>query len=672
MDPTKLIKELTLYLERHQKDKLIEIRTGKDRLTVKFFGIAEMNPELGDEYLEEPEEFLRAAEIVIEELTERTGIPLRVKNPPESIQMRIRNIRAKSLDKVVAVTGTINAISDVRPMIVSARFECPSCGNTITVLQLQKTFKEPTHCGCGRKGRFRLLAKEYVDTQKMVLEETTESLEGNEQPRKINVILTKGLTNEELDKKNTPGSKVTVIGVLKERGKDIRGRESVDREYFIIANHIEPLEYGYKDIKLSKEDIKAVKDLSQKPKLLDLMVKSFAPSIFGHGMVKMAIILQLFGGNTIRDNDQKVIRRGQFNILLVGDAGMGKTKLIKYVGRIAPKFRYSSGTGATGVGLTAGVLRDDFIGGFSLHAGVLVLAHGGVAGLDELDKIDKDERGKLHEALAENTVTINKATIRATLRAETAALAAANPKLGRFDVHDTLASQIDLEPALLSRFDFVYPLVDKQEDDTDSKIFSKMLSVANKEKESIEPEISNELFTKYITYAKSKPGPVFTKKAEKLADQIYVNFRKMGSQSGAKTISITPRYGEALIRLSQAVAKAHLKDKVTEEHVEQAKEVLWFSLSQLAIDPETGTLDTDRLTMSISSSKRNLIKSIVREIKEECEALKEKMVSEQTILNNIKSSFEIESEDFFEIVDKLKKEGDIYEPKKGFLALVGG
>ncbi|MBT3463596.1 minichromosome maintenance protein MCM, partial [archaeon] len=440
MEPTQVIKKFQEFLEKNYVKEISErVRKGKKYLVVDFNELSKFDPQLADELLETPEEVIKAGEIALESFEiegDVKNFKIRIKDAPESTAILIRNIRSEHLNKFLFVKGLVRQKSDVRPQVTSARFECPSCGNVITVLQLDQKFKEPSRCGCGRKGKFRMLSKELVDAQKIVLEEAPEDLDGGEQPKRLDIFLKSDLVSPISDKKTNPGSKIIINGILKEVPLPAKDGGNLTRyDLMIEANYIEPIEEDFLELNIEKEEEKEILELAKNPKVYEKLVNSLAPTIYGHDLIKEALILQAFGG--VRKKRKKgSATRGDIHILLIGDPGAGKSQLLKRMSEIAPKARYVSGKGASGAGLTATVVRDEFIRGYALEAGALVLANRGICCIDELDKMTKEDRSAMHEALEQQTVTISKANIQATLRCETTVLAAANPKFGRFDPYE--------------------------------------------------------------------------------------------------------------------------------------------------------------------------------------------------------------------------------------------
>ncbi len=668
MDAAEQISKFQEFFQEFYYSQLLEnARTGQKFLIINFAELSQFDPQLAELLLDQPEEVIKAAEIAIEQFDVENikGFKARFRNLPTSQRIMVRDIRSSHIGKLLYVSGLVRQKSDVRPQVTNAKFECPSCGNVLSVLQLDTKFKEPTRCGCGRKGKFRLLSKELVDAQGIVLEESPEELEGGEQPKRMNLLLKNDLVSPMSDKKTNPGTKIVIVGMLKEIpiiAKD--GGQLTRFELMIEANFIDNVEEEFGEIKISEEEKEEIQKLSKDPKLFQKMIEGMAPSIYGHEKIKEALLLQLMGG-VRKKRDDGGITRGDIHVLLIGDPGSGKSQLLKRILNVAPKARFVSGKGASGAGLTASVVKDEFLSGWSLEAGALVLANRGICLIDELDKMSKEDRSAMHEALEQQTVTISKANIQATLRSETTVLAAANPKFGRFDPYDAIPNQIDLPNTLINRFDLIFPIKDLPNPEKDGEMASFILDLhRNKIKES---EIPTKLIRKYFAFAKQHIHPVLTEEAMEEIKEYYLKMRSSseGEKGGLRSVPISARQLEALVRLSEASAKIRLSQKVNKQDAKRAVDMLHYCLSQIGIDPETGKIDIDRITTGISTSQRSRIVG-VKEMLLELENKLGKTVPIEDLIREAVSKGMQETE-IEEVIEKLKRSGDIFEPKRGFV-----
>ncbi len=670
MDATTLINRLQEFVETSFFAEVLErIRTGRNRLRVNFDVLAKFDPELANKLLEEPENTLKACEIAVEQLEGHKGFKIRFYNLPKTQEIMIRDLRAEHLAKFIQIRGIVRQKSDVRPQMISARFECPSCGNIISVLQLDTKFREPERCGCGRKGKFRLLEKELVDSQRIVLEESPDELEGGEQPKRLSIFLRQDLVAPITDKLTNPGSKVVVTGYIKEVPISLpTGGQSTRFDLILETNDIEPVEEDYTQIDISPEEEEEIISLSRDPNVFDKLTTSLAPSIFGHERIKEAIILQMLGG-VKKSRSDGVKTRGDIHLLMVGDPGSGKSALIKRCQQVAPKSRFVSGKGASGAGLTASVVRDEFLRGWALEAGALVLANKGFCMIDELDKMSQEDRSAFHEALEQQTVTISKANIQATLRCETVVLAAANPKFGRFDPYELLAKQIDLPPALMNRFDLIFPVRDLPSIEKDEHMASFILRL-HQTGDVREVPIETKLLTKYISYARGRVFPKLTDEAVSEIQKFYVEMRNSEQNSeGINAIPISARQLEALVRLTEASARSRLSKTANKEDAKRAINLVMYCLQQLGVDPDTGKLDIDRLTTGVSASTRNQAHKIKQIIREIAELTGESLVAEEEIIEKAKE-MGIEDDKTEEILEKLNRMGDIFRPKPGYYSMM--
>jgi len=646
------------------KDIAKAIAKGEESFFIDFKVLDSQEPKLADELLNNPKEFLEMARKAYEDLG--FNLEPRFINLPESNTVKIKNIRTKHLGKLIQIEGLVRQASEVRPASSSIIFECPACGQLIEEKQTTNRVKEPKRCPqCGRRGRFSQHEKVLEDVQKIVIEEAPEMMEGGEQPQRINVILSKDLVDPSIVLKTCPGSRIQVVGVVEEVPIYLRtGAKSTRFDILINANAIKPIEYEFTEIELTEDDIAKIKKTANDPRIYEKLVNSVAPTIFGNEKIKEAIAIQLFGGVRKERADGTAVR-GDLHILLVGDPGVSKTQMLKYVSTLAPKARYVSGKGASGVGLTASIVRDEFVRGWSLEAGALVLANKGIAIIDELDKMSNDDRVAMHEALESQTVTIAKANIHATLNAQTSVLAAANPKYSRFDPYVPVPEQIDLPATLINRFDLIFPMRDIPDRERDEKIALHMLNVAREPKKNL-GIFNQEFLRKYIAYAK-QINPKLTDSAMNELKEFYVSLRnkRVMGEDEVRPIPISPRQLEALVRLSEAYARVRLSNKVTKKDAERAISLLKFCLSKVGVDPETGEIDIDRIVSGVTASKRNKIMIIKEVIKE----LAEKFGENIPITDIIEEARNrgVNEETSEEIIQKMKREGEIFEPKHGII-----
>ena len=668
MNANEQIERFYDFLEKNYKKEIFKsAKEEQKRIIVDFFELSKFDPDLAYLLLEQPEDIIKAGEIALEKFDIK-NFKIRFANLPDDQKILIRNIRSKDIGKFLVIDGVVRQKSDVRPQVTIAKFECPSCGQTINVPQLDTSFKEPSRCSCGRKGKFRLLSKELVDAQGIVLEEDPESLEGGMQPKRMNVFLRDDLVSPLSERKTGPGSKIRVIGLVKEVPIILKsGSRSTRFDLLIEANNVEAIEETFLEVEVSEEDEKKILEIAKSPNVYKKLIGSVSPSIYGYERIKEALLLQMVGGihKTRKDG---TITRGDIHVLLVGDPGSAKSQLLKRVNIISPKARYVSGKGVSAAGLTASVVRDEFLRGWSLEAGAMVLASNGLCCIDEIDKMSTEDSSAMHEALENQTVSISKANIQATLIARTTVLAAANPKFGRFDPYDILAKQINLPPTLINRFDLIFPIKDLPDVAKDEKLASHILNLHQSPATEVQ-EIETSLLKKYIAYAKQKINPKLTDSALEEIKKYYIEMRNKDVEEGAaKAIPISPRQLEALIRMSEAFARIRMSDKVMKRDAKKATDLLHFCLKEVGLDPETGKIDIDRITTGITASQRSHI-VIIKEIIGELENKLGKTIPIDDIVSEARAKG-IDEDKTEEVIEKLKRSGDCFEPRRGFLSRV--
>jgi replicative DNA helicase Mcm len=670
MDATELIEKFNEFLNLYYKEDILRIDASVgETLKIDFISLTKFDLDLSEYLLENPEECIKACELSLRQYDIKKKIHVRFFNFTKSSYVLIRNIRSKHINKLLVLEGLVRQKGDVRPLVTDAKFECPSCGNIITILQMDSKFREPEKCGCGRKGKFRLLNKTLIDAQRIVLEEIPEQLDSGEQPKRMSIILKNDLVSPLSEKKTNPGSSILVVGILKEIERiDKQGAKSTLYDLVVEGNYIEGSQKDFSQLQITEEEEEKIIEFSKDKELKYKLISSMVPTIQGHDKVKEALLLQILGGVT-RDSKTGTKSRGNIHILLIGDPGAGKSQMLKRMTAVAPKAQFVSGKGTSGAGLTASVVKDEFMGGWALEAGALVLTNKGQVMIDELDKMSTDDASSMHEALEQQQITITKANIRATLVCETTVLAAANPKFGRFDPYESIAKQINLPSTLINRFDLIFPIRDLPNEINDKQISSHILKIRRDISVEAEAPVQTDFLRKYIGYAKQHMNPILDETSVKLIQDFYVGMRNPNNLNGERSpIPINARNLEALIRLSEAHAKMRLSNVVTKEDVYAAIELVKYCLNQVGIDPETGKIDVDRLETGITSSQRNKI-ILVRQVINELSELMGNMIPIEDVISKCKD-LKIDEDVVEESIEKLNRSGDIYIPKKNFISKV--
>jgi replicative DNA helicase Mcm len=662
------LKKIEKFLNKNksQIQKLGELYPKKKSLVLDFQELERFDRELADKLRENPDETIREFEDTLNAMNIPTGFEnprfhVRFINFPKEhgYTVMVRNITADYISKFIAVEGVVNRISDVLPKVSNALFICNRCDTHNWVIQSKRMLREPGRCsGCGKGGDFRFIPEqsEWIDVQRLEIQEPLEILKGGEQARRIEIWAEDDITDV-----TTAGDKVLVTGMV--RLLPPRAKGSVYSRY-IEANSIEPVEKEFEEFEIGPEEEKEIKKLSKDPKLYEKIINSIAPSIYGYREVKEAIALQLFSGRAGKVLPDGTAVRPDIHLLLIGDPGVAKSRILQYVDQIAPKSIYVTGKGTTGAGLTATAEKDEMQeGAWTLKAGALVLAGGGIAAIDEFDKMDKEDRGAMHEAMEQQTISVAKAGIITKFRANTSILAASNPKFSRFDSYKPLADQFDIPPTLISRFDLIFPIRDVLDSETDRAIASHMLKMhmSEEELEEIAPELDTELFRRYIAYARTNVKPQLTEDAGDKIKEYYVALRARGRGG---TAAATPRQLEALVRLAEASSKVRLSDEVTVADVERAIRLTDFVLKEVAYDETTGEFDIDRIVTEHPKSVRDRIRIIEGIIQELVEVSPDSMASFEDILD-AGSEKALDKRTVEQLLDELRNKGVIYSPRHG-------
>lgn len=813
----------------------------KKSLYVKYSDLDAFNPDLAFYILENPDVGMRIGKKVLMAQMPSTWDPLneinlRLTELPKDAHVEVRDLRAKHLGKMVSVSGLVRKATLPKPRLTRAVFRCSNCGLETSVAQDGIYLREPSMCaneGCNKRAlRFipDLAESEYIDTQKVEVQENPEGLRGGAQPERLI-----GYIEDDLSGSISPGNRITMNGIIRSAEKAERDKTTV----FEILMEVMSIEYDqheYDEIEITPEDEKKILEVSKDPNLMDNIIKSISPTIYGLDQEKEAVALQLFGGSHKEMDDGTTIR-GDIHILLIGDPGVAKSQLLRYMSSLAPRGIYASGKSASAAGLcvhpdtiiplededvaigafvdshegefeefkpgiwrleskgnrvlslgpfgsmrptsishvwriktpdrlirltvadgrslvltpetkvmaysncafdwveaknlavgdsammgspktkpadiisvetitenlpefvydltvdqshsfvgngfivhnTAAAVKDDFGDGrWTLEAGALVLADMGLACIDELDKMSTQDRSSLHEAMESQRISVAKAGITATLQCRCSMLAAANPKYGRFDENEKIASQIDLPPALMSRFDMIFVLTDKPNKERDRNITNHILKAHTRgqvrmskpddlneevarrileETDNIKPVYDEDFLRKYVAYSK-RIVPIMTEEAKQVIEDDYLAIR--GSGGDNSSVPITARQLEAYVRLSEASARARLSKKVELQDAQRAIGLVRYYLLKIAGTAD-GHLDIDRMVSDFSRKDRDQVKMVrsfivaynnqggvtIEELKSIC------------LEEGLSSDF-VEKE-----IDRLSNHGEIYKTNDG-------
>jgi replicative DNA helicase Mcm len=668
LDPQALFQEFFKAEKYRQRISQMAV-AGKTSLIVDFEDLWGFEQKLAEGLLEKPDEFLNHANNAAyaqlqsedPEYAEKIDtVNVRIVRLWEATQLR--KLGSIHIGKLVMVEGIVVRSTPVRPMVMQAAFKCKRCGEITPVNQTGQFLKAPFACAnpsCRAKGPFDFVQEEstFIDSQDLRLQERPEDLPPGQLPRTLHVKLVGG----EIVDVARPGDHVSIVGIVRAVSPTLP-RVGKLRTFILHldANSIEVLGKEPEIALPSPEEEEKILELAKDPWIHRKIINSIAPSIYGYDHIKEAIMYLLFGGvpKTLPD----ITIRGEMNALLIGDPGTAKSQLLQYVARIAPRGLYTSGRGTTAAGLTAAVIRERG-GGMSLEAGALVLADKGIACIDEIDKMRPEDRVAIHEAMEQHTVSVAKGGIVATLNARTAILAAANPALGRYEPHRTIAENISLPVTILSRFDLIFILRDVPDKETDSKMSEHILEIHRKGLTPVEPPIPLELLRKYISYAKGIK-PVLTQEALKRLNDFYLAMRSV-SETESSPVAITARQLESLVRIAEARARAALRKEVLAEDAEAAINIMKKSLQEVGIDLSSYKYDIDLIMTGKPKSVRDKLQTIISTM---IEMEKETgIVEKAALLNELETKYKISRNEAERLLGQLLREGTIYEPREGYL-----
>ena len=634
-------------------------------------------PFIESKFVESPDEILNAFSRAIKEILQERfpeyarkiehDIRARIANFPA--ERSLRQINSEVITKMTSVSGMVVRASEVKPLAKELTYKCLdkhiSKFTLLDGMSLDKAVKcQSPKCPYTN---LAIVAEEsrFIDFQIVRLQELPEDLPPGQLPHYVNVSMKQDLVDYA-----RPGDRIILTGIVRieqERVSGVKQSESALYRLRMDGNNIEFI--GGRGIKgsrrtereeISPDEQKIIRTLSKNPDIYDRLIASFAPHIRGHELFKEAILLLIVGSTQRALSDGSKVR-GDINVFLVGDPGTAKSEMLKFCARIAPRGLYTSGRGSTAAGLTAAVVRDAS-GIFMLEAGAVVLGDQGLVCIDEFDKMRPEDRSALHEVMEQQSASIAKGGIVATLNARTSILAAANPMFGKYDPFKNLTENVNLPIPLLTRFDLVFVVRDIPHKEKDRQIAQHILSQHGTSGTDTTSLIDVDILTKYLAYAKQN-DPVLTKEAENKIMEFYLKMRSVEGEDKEKMITITPRQLEGLIRLSTARARILLKNQVEEDDADRAIYLFNEMLKNAGIDVNTGKIDIGVLQGRPRSEVSKL--ATFMEILKSLEGEPQSPVLEQTFVDELVKSEKFNEEEARNYIRRMVRDATIYESKPG-------
>ena len=632
------------------------------------------HPQIESKFNENPDEILAAFARAIKEILQerfpqyatkiKEEIRARIVNYP--VQRSLRQINAEIINKMTSVSGMVVRSSEVKPLAKEITYKCSNDHEFHITLEKGMTVPPLYRCGIDPKCTSKDFTiqpdkSRFIDFQIARLQELPEDLPPGQLPHYVDVTIKQDLVDNA-----RPGDRIILTGIVRIEQEYFVGARSTSGLYRlrIDGNNIEFL--GGRGSKTSRktereevspEEEKIIKSLSGNPDIYNRLVDSFAPHIQGHTLIKEAILL-LIAGSTQRLLQDGTKIRGDINIFLVGDPGTAKSEMLKFCARIAPRGLYTSGRGSTAAGLTAAVVRDKS-GIMMLEAGAVVLGDQGLVCIDEFDKMKPEDRSALHEVMEQQSASIAKGGIVATLNARTSILAAANPMYGKYDPFKNITENVNLPIPLLTRFDLIFVVRDIPSKEKDSRIAKHIINLYTPGGNDTRSLIDSDILTKYLSYSK-RINPVLTKEAE---DKILAYYMKMRNVESEEMITVTPRQLEGLIRLATARARLLMKDQVEAEDAERAIFLIESMLRDAGVDVNTGKVDLGVLQGRAHSevSKMQLFMDVLKSL----EGDNKMAVEERLFIKELVKSGKFTEEEARNYLRRMLREASIYESKPG-------
>lgn len=637
-------------------------------IKVDWWELDKSNPDLAEEVIEDPNRVLDIAERVVDDEVAFEGMrtpDVRVENLGEAYTRNVEGIRVADQKTLVQFDGMAQQATEVMAKMLIGAYECRACGNTVHVEQTDPiNEQQPNGCGqCEKRSKFDLNKDKstFVDAQKVTVQDLFDRVPNDKEPGQVQVWLEGDLAGEV-----KAGQMVRVVGIIDSEPRIKGSKRTTTRDFYCRAVNVKRLEDVEMPDNLSEDEIQEWRSMAQQTDFLEHIAQAVAPGFQGNIMERVAIALSLVGGcgrSTNADHDH----RGDIHLLLIGDPGLAKSALMRSAKDLVHGAAIVDAKNASKSGLTATVVRDDWTGRWALDLGAMPLTDRSICFIDELDKARKREIGALHEPMEQQTCSVSKAGITASIPARSTVIASANPEHGVWEDRVTPADQLDLPGTILSRFDMILPFFDEPDAEEDEELAEKVIAKAQGKQET--SEIDRSMFRRVIQHARDHISPTLTDEAAGLLQKDYVETRKRHSSG---SVAITPRQLEAMVRLAQAHARLCLREQATVTDAEFAIDMTHYWLDRLTSQTVGDGYDISLIEVGHGASQRERVESIrakLDSLQDKANEEGRKAPKKQELISELSdyggNEAQLEAD-----LDLMKREGELYEPEPGLIRLL--